>query len=242
MVKVLLVGKDINYCKELMNYLNRKNNKLRIIAIFDSLDELIDFLQKSFVDIIVINTENVNIQEINDNKYMQPYLNSTILISSKNKNKLHVYGCVKNDTDFDMIKNMINEILYLKISKNYSNIDTIKGKELIGEIENELKYLGVKNSYIGVKYIIESIFILCNLDDYYNYKLENDIYPIIAKRYHKTANSVKSSINYAVSIMYVECKEDILLDYMEEYSLYKTSPKRMIFSVVKRIKKLHIIR
>lgn len=38
-------------------------------------------------------------------------------------------------------------------------------------------------------------------------------------------------------MLYIECEEEKLLEYLEEYSLRKASPKRIIFAILGNVKK-----
>ncbi|MFG6319153.1 MAG: sporulation initiation factor Spo0A C-terminal domain-containing protein [Clostridia bacterium] len=103
-----------------------------------------------------------------------------------------------------------------------------------------MKYLNVKIAYKGVKYLIEAIYLLYHFEEYYDCNLEKDIYPLIAKKYCKKASNIKSNINYAVNTLYAECEEEKLLNYLNEYSVYKPSPKRIILSILDNIKNVNI--
>ena len=87
-----------------------------------------------------------------------------------------------------------------------------------------------------MQYLIEAILILYNFDDYYNFVLEKSVYVIIANKYHKTMDNIKSNIEYTISNLYVECEEDKLLEYLKEYSLYRHSAKKVIVAILDRIK------
>lgn len=110
-------------------------------------------------------------------------------------------------------------------------------KSLIKKIEQELIFLNMEVLYNGVRYLIDAVYILYNLENYYDNNLEKDIYPIIAKKYHKTVNNIKSNINYTVNLIYAGCEEEKLLDYLEEYSICKPTPKKIIFSILEKIQR-----
>lgn len=241
MLNVVILSEDLDYARYLMNLLNRKNNNLRILAIFTEIEELIDIVQRNSVDIILIKTNTINYEILKNNKNLQSYLNSTIIIVDSTKDiikDLNVYSYVENSHDVMTINKIVNDLISLKTINKYLDLKTSKDSILINRIEEELRYLEMKISYRGVKYLIEAICILYNLGECYYCNLEKDIYPIIAKKYHKKISNIKSNINYTVNILYLECKEEKLLNYINEYSLYKQSTKRIIFAILNNIKKV----
>lgn len=240
MLNAVIFSEDLDYARYLMNLLNRKNNNLRILAIFTEIEELIDIIQRNSVDIILIKSNAIDYEVLKNNKNLQSYLNSTIIIVDsikENIKDLNIYSYIKNSHDFMTINKNVNDLISSKIINKYLALKTSKDSILINRIEEELRYLEMRISYRGVKYLIEAICILYNLGEYYDCKLEKDIYPIIAKKYHKKISNIKSNINYTVNILYLECKEEKLLNYLNEYSLYKPSAKRIIFAILNNIKR-----
>ena len=222
------------------NYITEDIERLKD-AIFTEIEELIDIVQRNSVDIILIKTNTINYEILKNNKNLQSYLNSTIIIVDSTKDiikDLNVYSYVENSHDVMTINKIVNDLISLKTINKYLDLKTSKDSILINRIEEELRYLEMKISYRGVKYLIEAICILYNLGECYDCNLEKDIYPIIAKKYHKKISNIKSNINYTVNILYLECKEEKLLNYINEYSLYKQSTKRIIFAILNNIKKV----
>ncbi len=102
-------------------------------------------------------------------------------------------------------------------------------QKIVGVFTPQLKLLN--------QYLIDAIYILYNIENYYDFNLEKDIYSIIAQKYHKKVSNIKSNITYTVNMLYIECEEKKLLEYLDEYSICKPSPKRIILAVLKNIKK-----
>lgn len=103
------------------------------------------------------------------------------------------------------------------------------------EIQNELYYLGYNPKYYGTQYLIDVISILYTNDNFDDDKLEKYIYPIIAKKYNKTVNTIKCNIINATNIMVCECQEGKLLKYLEYYSYSKPGPKKIIERILIKI-------
>lgn len=155
MLNVVILSEDLDYARYLMNLLNRKNNNLRILAIFTEIEELIDIVQRNSVDIILIKTNTINYEILKNNKNLQSYLNSTIIIVDSTKDiikDLNVYSYVENSHDVMTINKIVNDLISLKTINKYLDLKTSKDSILINRIEEELRYLEMKISYRGVKY------------------------------------------------------------------------------------------
>lgn len=241
MLNYVIISKDFNFSRYLINCLNSKNDNLRMIGLLAGLEELYEVIKRTAIDIILINSDCIDYKILNDNIVIQPYLKSTILISNKISKKIvdkpNVYAYINKEDDIESIANIVNKLVYsITIERTYAS-SSVRKNAIINAIENELKYLNLTISYIGVRYLIDAIYILCNMENYYDFNLEKDIYPIIAQKYHKKVSNIKSNITYTVNMLYIECEEKKLLEYLDEYSICKPSPKRIILAVLKNIKK-----
>ena len=241
MLNYVIISKDFNFSRYLINCLNSKNDNLRMIGLLAGLEELYEIIKITAIDIILINSDCIDYKSLNDNMVIVPYLKSTILISNKIPKKIvdksNVYAYINKEDDIESIVNIVNKLVYsITIERVYAS-SSVRKNAIINAIENELKYLNLKVSYTGVKYLIDAIYILYNIENYYDFNLEKDIYSIIAQKYHKKVSNIKSNITYTVNMLYIECEEKKLLEYLDEYSICKPSPKRIILAVLKNIKK-----
>lgn len=231
MLDYVIIDKKLKNAIKLVNFLYEKNEHFRIVAIYDCIEKLLIFLQERDIDLILIKVNHYEYRKLLENNLLKEKCKSIVLISNdnivnKDSDINKWYGYVIDEENYEDISNIIDEFSRTKI---------------VARIENELKYLNVRNSYLGVKFLIEAICILYNNNVYKNCHLEKDIYPLIAQKYYKTVNNVKSNINYVVNILYVECEEEKLKKYIEEYNIYKYSPKKIIFSILKRIENSNIV-
>lgn len=103
------------------------------------------------------------------------------------------------------------------------------------KIKKELKSINYNFKYTGTIYILESIKLIDYLKLSENFKLEKDIYPIIANKFGTDINNIKSSIVYATDKMYYDCDEGKLKDYLNLEWMLKPGPKDVIKAVLKRI-------
>ena len=230
MLNLVIINKDLDYSRNLINYLSNVNVNLRVLGILVKIEELFDIMKRNTIDIIIINSNEVCFNFLQD-KRIKPYLKSTILISKSKQTILGVYEHIQNENDIKAIINSVNRL------EKIFYTDSVKDCILIKAIQDELRYLHIKIGYMGVRYLSEAICLLYNLENSYDLKLEKDIYPIIAQKHHKKVSNIKSNINYAIDMLYAECEENILKDYLNEYSLCKISPKKVIFSILNNVKK-----
>ncbi|MBO5398134.1 MAG: hypothetical protein J6A36_04315 [Clostridia bacterium] len=240
MINIVIISKDFDYSRYLINFLNSKNNNLRVAGLLTELEELYDVSKSTTIDIILINSDSIDYKILEENKMLQFYLKSTIVISNQHlinsKENLDVYAFIEIQNDMETISNIVNKLATTKIIEKSFYSSLTRNNAVVKAIENELKYLNVTISYRGVTYLIDTIYIAYNLENDCNINLETDIYPIIAEKYHKKISNIKSNISYAVNMLYIECEEKKLLEYLGEYSLYKPSPKRIVFAILYNVK------
>lgn len=117
----------------------------------------------------------------------------------------------------------------LLLIENDNNLDKELKKE---RIANELRKIKYNFSYIGTKFLVETIYII-KVNNFKDYDLKNDIYPIVAKKFSRSVFSIKSDIRNATEKMYYDCEEDILSEYMN--SILVPTPRRVINAVLKKL-------
>lgn len=105
-------------------------------------------------------------------------------------------------------------------------------------IREELIKLNYNFKYTGTIYLVETIYLLYSQKKYYKFSLESEVYPIIAKEYNCSVNTVKSNIVNATDKMCYDCEENKLARYIGKYKITKPGPKQIAKSVLKRIKDL----
>ncbi len=90
-------------------------------------------------------------------------------------------------------------------------------------------------SYIGTEYMAEIIYILYHLDRNYNCDFQNEIYPLLACKYETSINNIRSAVAFATEKMFFDCTEEYLKKYINDYKFKKPGPKKIAFSVIKKI-------
>lgn len=244
MINVLIVSKSISCCKNLIYNVISQNEELKLVGVANNKKEMNEVVSKINVDIILMNVKQFEINKYINSKVIKENINpySIIFISDENieKNKsinkyIYEYANYKADSFEDIIC-AINNLLKIKITPKFFDSKKDNFEDIIkGKIKNELKYLGYNFYYKGTKYLIDAIYILYNIKDYYNKILKRDVYPIISEKYNTSINNVKCNIRNATDIMFFDCNEDRLIEYLKEGSLSKIGAKKIILSVLEHI-------
>ncbi len=244
MINVLLAEKNINDGKEIINKLLIKNPNIRLCGIATTLDELLSITNRNHIDIILFNLKLSDYKKIQTNKLLNKkrFNNSIILFldnypNNNTINSSYLLDYIIKETHIEKITKKINFLLLSKELLLEENLSFQKKEDskIKNKINKELKYLSFNFNHCGTKYIMESIYILYKLKDYYDDNLEKDIYPIVAKKYGKTIHNIKMDIIYATNIMYCEAKEEKLMKYLKIYEPYKPGPKRIITTILGKI-------
>lgn len=107
-----------------------------------------------------------------------------------------------------------------------------KENELKLKIMQTLQYLGYSPKHQGTHYLSDAILEIHQSPDPLFFNLIKDVYPTIAKKYNKTVNNVKSSINKSTENMYYECDIEKLKNFFHFCCDTKPTVKTVIFAVL----------
>lgn len=241
MVNVLVVEDNFHYLKNLINILSDTNSKVKLYKISTDGKEAIDIIknQKNNIDIILLDLklpkfDGIQILNCMESNKLAKFKNSVIVISGEMdlilqiRNNPYLFSYIAKTSGIDKILMEIENLVNIKENEK-SSIEY--------KIYNELKTLNYNFSYVGTKYLMETISLLYNTNLWEDIKLEKEIYPIISKKYKKSINTIKCNIIYATNEMFFDCEQEKLLSYLKEYSLLKPGLKKIIFSVLEKLKK-----
>lgn len=236
MLNLLIIDKDFNHSKMLLNYISENSDNIRVHSIVNNLFEGIKILNNGKIDMILINLE-CNVDTIINHLstistlFNERYKNSILMLTNNNlikqPNHSYIYSYISSYEDISLIFSKINEIAKIKSHE-------ISTTTLLEKINRELDYIGYNLSHHGSRYIAESILIIYNNYDS-SENLKQHVYPIIAKKYHKTVNTVKGDITKATTCMYYDCDETRLKNYFNFYSVTKPKPKLVIYTILNKI-------
>lgn len=240
MVNVLVIEDNFYYSKNLINVMSDANSKMRLYKISTDGKEAIDVIRniENDIDIILLDLKlphysGIDILNFIESNNLTKYKNSIIVISGEMelmlqiRNNPYLYSYVDKMSGFENILLKINTLIDIK-EKEKTSIESI--------ICKELKKMHYNFSYIGTRYLIESLLLLYNNSNWENIKLEKEIYPIISKKHKKTVNNIKTNILHATDLMYYDCEEDILNNYLGIYDNSKPTPKSVISAIMNNLK------
>ncbi len=239
MINILIADENIYYATNLMNYINKYNDSIRVLGITSNGKDTIEFLDNNNVDVFFLDIKmpiynGIEILEKVQNK--KKYIQSCIGISDCANvpkdftNNNIVYSVLSKNSGFDKILYELNKILKLK--------DEIKNKKITKEkIIKELLFLGYDFSFKGTKYLIEVIeYIAVNsMQELYN--LESQVYSEISLTYKVSIHSIKCNIYRATTEMYYRCEAEKLKQYFHLDKDEKPKTKTIINTIIYKINK-----
>lgn len=239
MKNLLIIEDDVMQSHFMVNYICSEVPNIRLCNVATTGKEAINIIKEKKADIIILDLNlpdmtGIDIINYIDKNNIQEYNSSIIIVTGEMellrqlKNNKYVYSYCSKVNAFKTIANDIKDLLCKK--------QKINKKEIIKEqIKDELQKLNFNFSYSGTKYLCDCIEECYNIEDIYNINLKNNIYPILAKKYNKTINSIKSSIFKSILVMYYENTEKNLSDYFGYTIITKPKTKDIIFNILRKI-------
>ena len=99
------------------------------------------------------------------------------------------------------------------------------------KIMTELQDLGYSTRHQGTYYLVDIISEVIKSPNFVDNNLQNILYPLVAKKYGKSAYNIKSSVHKATECMYYECDVNKLQKYFRFCEDTKPTVKEVIFAV-----------
>ena len=134
----------------------------------------------------------------------------------KIKNNSYLYTVISKISGFDKILSELNNLIDIKDNEK-SSIEY--------KISQELKKLNYNFSYIGTQYLLEISVLLYNNGYTSKIKLKKDVYPILAKKYKKSINNIKTNIIKSTERL-IDSKQN---------SIDTVTPKQAINAILNKI-------
>ncbi len=227
MIKVLVMSKQVNVCKEIINNSLNQIDGLRLIGIVTKLSEA-NSIMENIEPNLIITTESNIINLIKSN--FLTYSPSIVIISSNKK----------VNTDYKKLLFLSSDLNYSEISNKIFNFikDTIIAtfKE---QTINTLIQLKFDFNLSGTIYILESVLYIHTYKGSYSFeKMNRDIYSYVAKLYGTNSNRVKWSISRSINYMYNKHTREsykIIEDFFGTPYPSKPTPKLVISLVASKI-------
>lgn len=236
MVNVLIADDNINFSKNLVNYVNINNNNIRIYAIATDGKEALEIINNTNnIDVIILDLKmpQYSGKEVLEKiKNKKRYEKSIIIISGEN-------NLIQELENFELIHSVINkgtsiqEIIY-KINEIIEQKEKIKKEKIIKtKIINELQYLGYNVTYKGTRYLEMAVEQVMKNKNYSS--LEKEIYPVISKKCGQSVHNIKCNINRANNIMYCECEMERMKEYFGFIKDTKPKIRVIIDTIINKI-------
>lgn len=236
MIKILIIEKDKDKCKEMINNISMFNNNIKINCIAYTIEEAVSIIKNTKIDLIIIgssvNEDTSKFINIIISENLEEYKKSIIVYCSE---KLELN---KKEKEY-VLEYYAEPINYIQLEKsiNYYYLEREKNKDLIiRKIYQELKGLNFKLSYHGTQYLADCIYEIYIRKNKLNLNLVKDIYPIIAQKYDKSINTIHNNIKNSINAMYYDCDEKMLIKYFECHNIIeRPRPKELMFKISKNI-------
>ena len=236
MNRLMIVEDDLNYSRNLLNYISNNVKNVKLTHFFVNGDELLGNLYRySNEDIILLDLDikQTDCMEIlNYFKRTSWHLPYIVLISENVDllNSIHyynyVYKTIKKPFSFSTLANTIHTIVEKHLTQNINTL-----------VNNELKLFKFNTSTIGYNYLSDSVELALNNEDLLK-DIKNLLYEEVAKKYPNTNRAqVKWSIEKCVDSLYKTTNINIINDYFYINNEDKLTPKLFISTVVNNLSK-----
>lgn len=238
MVNVLVVEDNFYQSKQIVNYILKRNEDIKLYALTYSGKEALEIIQEQKVDIILLDLKlkemdgTVIIKEI-ENQKISKYKSSIIIISGEYSlisqicNSEYVYKCFSKPFDFKELEKSIKDMVHEHKNGKHNKIKF--------KIDEELKKLNFNFSYRGTRYLSECIYNMYISNESDTNHLAKNVYAILAKKYHQSPNTIYGNIKQAINIMFVDCEEKVLKDYFNYSFIVKPKPKEIIYVILSKL-------
>lgn len=231
-MNIVLMYKNKKSVKNLKEELIKKN--IEVIEIKkNNIDEIMlkNILNDVSMDIIIIMGECI--------QHMKETFFNMLYIYPKNIIEKELY-IVYNDKIIYITQKQEKEIIlkYCKLKEMCNNIiSTINdNNQIIEKIKIELKKINFNFLHIGTNYLVKSIYEVYLNSEKENINLSKDIFPSVAKKMNKKANTIHSGIKKEILNMYYDCEEEKLKKYFNFFN-FEERPKlkEIIFEIIRKI-------
>lgn len=236
MLEITLIQNSTNDYIEIINEINSLSSDLKLYKIISNTDEFLNLSESRPIDILLMDYYTFKNVTVIDFYRLTSKLKFLIILI----NDLHVSDVcsIKDDKCLFTAKSNLPKVL-LDIISDCKHVNFFKeDKTIRNRIIDELNYLGYNLSYNGTKYLIDCIYYLYTSVEYYEDVTIRSVYSIIAQRYKKSENAIKCDITRATNIMFCECEESKLKEYLGIYSLTKIGTKIIIQTILNKLERL----
>lgn len=235
MLKLLIIEDNAEILKNLTNIIASNFSEIRLYSISFDGKSVLNLIENNIIDIIILDLKLTGISGVDIIKYIEShkldkYKNSIIVFSGETQllNKIihssYLYSYILKGNGFNTLLKDIKSLIQLK------NLETLNIR-----IDTELKHLNYNFSYDGTKYLRETIIEIYKIKDHFDGNLNKNIYPIIARRYHKKTNTIYCDIKHATNLMTYDCNEQTLNSYLKKTYYSKPKINDIIYTILNKL-------
>lgn len=239
MINLLVVEDNAEYCKNIVNYISQHVSDVKVYSMAFSSEEAINIIDTEIPDLILmdLNMDGLGayniLNYINENE-LTKYVDSLIVFSnssitnSKFENSRYINSYFKKPIELKFIATHIGKLCE---ERTIINAETF----IRNKIVHELEVLNYNFSYHGSQYLVEAIYVLYTNKDKFFDNLSRDVYPAVAEKFNKNANTIKCDISQATKMMIYDCNEDIITSYFNLSRFIKPTVKQVVFTVLNKL-------
>lgn len=241
MYNILIAEDNTNQSHILINCISKEIENIRLSSIASTGEETISMIENQTADIILLDLKladhvtGIDIINYISNNNLIKYKKSIIIYSGQidllNKviSNSYIYSYIEKNRGMDALIKKIKELVEEKTSMQYE-------KRIMEKLKQELEKLKFDFSHNGTRYFLECIYEIYISNDYDNINLNNNIYPIIARKHNKSVNNIKCNITQAYIRMYYNCSKKYLEKYLNLYiGEKKPKTKDLIIGILNKI-------
>lgn len=227
MYNVLIIEKSLSNAEKVVNTLSQEQNYIRIANISSNYNEAIKYILSKKFEIIILNSAFLEVLTYIEKRKLYNY-QQNIIVLAENKNTI-------NKTNNSRLKTEI--IGYNQLGKTISKLLKHKNSSILirNKIRKELSHLNFNYGYVGTKYIEDTIFEIYRMKENFNGNLKQEIYPILAKRYNKSIDTIYANIKQATKCMLLDCSQETIMNYFKYSVSVLPKAKEIILTVLNRI-------
>lgn len=225
MLEIVIIYEDFSFISNMINNV-LINSNIKIIGLFDSTTEAIDFISKHSPDIIFLpSLDFALLKKITNSSY---HPNIILFTNTPRSRTFSNILYLSTKTNICTMKKTINSFIN---SKSLQKLN-LKIKDILLSFHFNL-------SLNGTKYLIDSImYSYINKNDYVYDNLERKVYTHIAEKYHSNVHNIKWSIVRSINNMYLGNTTSSIKkinSYFNLEHLEKPTAKLIISTIVNKI-------
>ena len=233
MNKVLILEENLDFTRNLLNYIMGENKKLQLINISSRVEEMVEplkLLGKKDILLLDLDSQGINVYEIiallvKKGRNMPYVICITNNMKKSEKLKPYAYDIIKTTYSFNQISNTINQITSLTDRQYYERI-----------IKEELNNFEINITTLGYSYIIDGIAMALE-DDTLLKDFQNGLYKILAKKYNLPRNyNAKWTVEKCINATVRYTDFEVIKTYFHVEDAEKVTPKLFINIIAENLK------